>query len=166
MIRPAPRTDAVIDLSLATTAVLTLAAGATYLLDSRVLAPAGLQFLRIAATVLVVALIIVPGMQALRHLAPGLHGRLAPQLSLITVNCTLLGAVLLVGDGAGSLAGALALGLGSGLGFGVVLLLLAGLAGRLSQPAIPGPLRGPGIALLTLGMLALAVLGLSGIAGR
>jgi electron transport complex protein RnfA len=43
-----------------------------------------------------------------------------------------------------------------------VLLLFTGLRPRLEQAPVPASLRGPAIALITLGMMSLAVLGFSG----
>ena len=154
----------VVDLSLATTSVLTLTAGCTWLLDRRVLVPFGLPYLRIVAFILVIAGVVQFGQWVLRKQSAELHARLEPHVSLIATNCTVLGVALLNAGTTHGLAGALALGLGAGLGFSLVLILFAGLRERLGQASVPAALRGPGITLLTLGMLSLAFLGFSGIA--
>ena len=156
--------DAVADLSLATTAVLTLTVGCAWLLNRWVLVPFGLPYLRIISFILVIAGVVQFGQWALRWRSASLRARLGPHVSLISTNCTVLGVALLNVGTAQSLAGALALGLGAGLGFCVVLVLFAGLHERLAQASVPAALRGPGITLITLGMLSLAFLGFSGIA--
>ncbi|MBL8200431.1 MAG: electron transport complex subunit RsxA [Chromatiales bacterium] len=148
------RLDAVRGVSLATTGALTVAGGLSYLLDQWVLAPYGLPYLRII-TFLALSVVSVRGMNLL------LRGP-ASQLPLVTTNCAVLGVTLLAAGTSGSLAGALALGLGAGLGYGVVLLLLAGLRPRLEQAPVPEALRGPALALITVGIMSLAALGFTG----
>lgn len=150
--------DDVKGVSLATTGVLTVTGGLSYLLDHWVLLPYGLPYLRIivflALTVLTV--LTVQGANLLLR-------RPSTQLPLITTNCAVLGVALLTTGETQSLAGAIALGFGAGVGFSLVLLLFAGLGPRLEQPSVPAALRGPAIALITLGMMSLAVLGFSGL---
>jgi len=149
------RLEDVRDVALATTAVLTITAGLCYLLDQWVLVPYGLPYLRIIAF-LALTLLTVQGVNLVFR-------RSGPHLPLITTNCAVLGVALLTAGTSASLAGAVALGFGAGVGFGLVLLLFTGLRPRLEQAPIPAPLRGPAIALITVGMMSLAVLGFSGL---
>jgi electron transport complex protein RnfA len=153
----ATRLEDVPGIALATTGVLTVAAGLCHALDRWLLVPFGLPYLRIV------------GFLALTVLAVGLANlvlrRPGRELPLITTNCAVLGVALLTTGTVDSLAGALALGFGAGLGFSLVLLLFAGLLPRLEQAPLPVPLRGPAIALLTVGMMSLAFLGFSGVGG-
>ncbi|MEO7385558.1 MAG: Rnf-Nqr domain containing protein [Gammaproteobacteria bacterium] len=141
--------------TVAITGVLTVSAGLCHLLDSWVLVPFGLPYLRIIGF-LVITLLAVQA----TALIPG---RRAGTLPLITTNCAVLGVALLTTGTVDSLAAALALGLGAGLGFGLVLLLFTGLLPRLEQSPVPLPLRGPAIALVTAGMMSLAFLGFAGL---
>jgi electron transport complex protein RnfA len=140
--------------SLATTGVLTITAGLSYLLDRWVLVPYELPYLRII-TFLALTVLTVQGANLLLR-------RPSPQLPVITTNCAVLGVALLTAGTSNSFAGAIALGLGAGLGFSLVILLFAGLGPRLEQTPVPAALRGPAITLVTLGMMSLAVLGFSG----
>jgi electron transport complex protein RnfA len=146
--------DEVRSLSLATTGVLTITAGLTYLLDRWVLVPYALPYLRIIAFLALTVLTV--------HAANLVLRRPRTQLPLVTTNCAVLGVALLTSGTSDSLAGAIALGFGAGLGFSLVLLLFAGLNPRLEQAPVPAPLRGPAISLITLGIMSLAVLGFSG----
>jgi len=149
-----PPVGAVRDVSLATTGVLTITAGLTYLVHQWVLVPYGLPYLRII-TFLVLTLLVVQGANLLLR-------RLSAQQPLITTNCAVLGVALLTTGASNSLAGAIALGLGAGLGFSLVLILFTSLRPRLEQAPVPAALRGPAISLITVGMLSLAILGFSG----
>lgn len=140
--------------ALATTGVLTITAGLSYLLDRWVLVPYELPYLRIIAFLALTVLTVQAANLLFR--SPG------SQLPLITTNCAVLGVALLTAGTSRSLAGAIALGFGTGLGFSLVLLLFTGLRPRLEQAPIPTALRGPAIALITVGMMSLAVLGFSG----
>jgi electron transport complex protein RnfA len=127
------------------------------------LVPWGLAYLRIFGLLAVAGLTV----QAVNMLFQG-HGagRLgfdSQRLPLITMNCAVLGVALLTTGTAATLGGAVALGLGAGLGFTVVVVLLASLRLRLLQSSVPLPMRGPAIALVTVGMMSLAMLGFSGL---
>ncbi len=54
-------------------------------------------------------------------------------------------------------------GTGSGLGWLLAILALAGIRQRLNEQKIPPALRGPGIALIISGIMAMAFIGFSGI---
>ncbi len=148
------RLDDVRGVALATTAVLTITAALSYLLDRWVLTPYELPYLRIMGF-LALTLLAVQGVNRVVRLS-GQH------LPLITTNCAVLGVALLTAGTSDSFAGAIALGFGAGVGFSLVLLLFSGLRPRLEQAPVPTALRGPAIALITLGMMSLAVLGFSG----
>ena len=146
--------DDVKGVSLATTGVLTITAGLTYLLEQWVLVPYELPYLRIIGFLALTGLTVQGANLLLR--------RSTTQLPLITINCAVLGVALLTAGASSSLVGAIALGFGAGLGFSLVLLLFSGLRPRLEQAPVPAALRGPAIALITLGMMSLALLGFSG----
>jgi electron transport complex protein RnfA len=148
------RLDEVRGLSLGTTGALTLTAGLSYLLDRWVLVPYGLSYLRIMALLALTLLAVKLVNLMLRQ-----SGQYLP---LITTNCAVLGVALLTAGTSNSFAGAIALGFGAGLGFSLVLFLFTGLRPRLEQAPVPAALRGPAIALVTLGIMSLAVLGFSG----
>ena len=150
----ATRLDDVRGVSFATTAVLTITAALSYLLDRWVLTPYELPYLRIMGF-LGLTLLTVQGVNRVVRQS-GQH------LPLITTNCAVLGVALLTAGTSDSFAGAIALGFGAGVGFSLVLLLFTTLRPRLEQAPLPVALRGPAIALITLGMMSLAVLGFSG----
>ena len=157
------RIDEALATGLATTGALTLTAGLSHLLNQWLLVPFSLPYLRIIA-LLGLAALSVQAVNAILGRRGACHSPATGQhLPLITMNCAVLGVALLTTGTADTLAGAAALGLGAGLGFTVVLVLFASLRPRLLQSPVPAPLRGPAIALVTVGMMSLAFLGFSGL---
>lgn len=150
-------------MSLATAFVLTLAAAGSYLVDSFLLQPFELGYLRIISFILVIAGAVQFTELMVRRLSPLLHQVLGIYLPLITTNCAVLGIALLNARQSDSLLTAMASGLGAGLGFGLVMILFAGLRERLDTAAVPAALQGPAIALLTAGIMSMAFLGFSGL---
>ena len=157
------KTDAAIGMGLATTFVLTLAAGASWAIETLILAPLDLGFLRILALILVIAAIVQFIETALRKLSPGLHRALGIYLPLITTNCAVLGVALLNIQEHHDLAQSLLYGFGSASGFTLVLVIFAGMRERLAQMAVPGPFVGAPIAFVTAGLLSMAFMGFAGL---
>jgi electron transport complex protein RnfA len=157
------RLDGAVGMALATTAVLTVTAGLCHLAEAWLLGPFGLAHLRIVTYILVIASAVQFTEQLLRRAAPLLHRRLGIYLPLITTNCAVLGVALLNAGTPRSFGVALANGFGAGLGFALVLVLFAALRERLVGADVPAPFRGPAIALVTAGLMALAFLGFAGL---
>lgn len=158
------RLDSAAGMALATGLVLTVTAGLTWLIEHYLLQPLDLGFLRIMAFILVIAATVQGTELVVRRTSPLLHRWLGIYLPLITTNCAVLGVALLSAGETHNLPAALAQGVGAGLGFGLVLVVFAGLRERIEDPEVPGPFRGPAIALVTAGMLSMAFLGFAGLA--
>jgi electron transport complex protein RnfA len=157
------RFETALGMSLATTFVLTLAAGGSYLIDTYLLVPLELEYLRLLSFILVIAGAVQFTEMVIRHSSPVLHQVLGLYLPLITTNCAVLGVALLNTRQGGTFLQALAYGIGAGLGFCLVMILFAGLRERLAAADIPGPFRGPAIALVTAGLMSMAFIGFSGL---
>lgn len=144
--------------ALATVLGATIAAVACHLLDSLVLRPNELGFLRIIAF-----LVLTTGAVAIAaRISARLLGQ-APALPLLLINGVVVGMVLLEMRTMHTPWDALATGLGAGLGYSLILVLFAGLQPRLERAAVPAPLRGPAIGLITLGITSMALVGFSGL---
>jgi electron transport complex protein RnfA len=157
------RTETALGMALATTFVLTLAAGLSELISRYVLGPLGLLELRLLCFILVIAGTVQFTELTIRRTSPVLHQALGLYLPLITTNCAVLGVAILVTQQSGSFAAALTYGAGAGLGFCLVMVLFAGLRERLESADVPAAFRGPAIALVTAGLMSLAFAGFSGI---
>ncbi len=156
--------EGAVGMGLATGLVLTTASGLSYLVDHWLLAPFGLEYLRLIAFILVIGAAVQLTELLVRRLSPVLYRVLGLYIPLIASNCAVLGVALLNSTAARSLVAALFYGAGAALGFGLVLAMLGGLRERLEHADVPAPFRGHAIALVTAGIMSLAFLGFSGFA--
>jgi electron transport complex protein RnfA len=143
--------------------VLTLAAGLSYMVETFVLAPLELQYLRTLSFIVVIAAVVQFTEMAVERVSPLLHQVLGIYLPLITTNCAVLGVALLNLQLSHSLLESLAYGFGAAAGFSLVLMLFAGLRERLDRADVPAPFRGAAIALVTAGLMSLAFMGFAGL---
>jgi Na+-translocating ferredoxin:NAD+ oxidoreductase subunit A len=104
-----------------------------------------------------------------RKFSPKLHKSFGVFLPLITTNCAILFACLIImrhlQDPAQlwGLGQALTLALGGGAGFTLAICLMAGIREELELCDVPKPLRGAGITLIVAGIIAMAVMGFAGV---
>lgn len=153
--------------------VITLATLVTYLLNTWLLVPLELEFLQTIAFILVIAALVQVVEIVLKKISPALYQALGIYLPLITTNCTVLGVAIVVVTKEFTFGGAAhALGLGeallyafaTALGYGLAMVIFAGLREHLELSSVPKSFRGIPIALITVGILAMAFMGFSGIA--
>lgn len=78
-------------MGLATTFVLTLASVCSYLVESYILAPLGLEYLRTMSFILVIAVVVQFTEMVVHKTSPTLYRLLGIFLPLITTNCAVLG---------------------------------------------------------------------------
>jgi len=153
--------------------VITLATVVTYLLNRYLLVPFGLEFLQTIAFILVIAALVQMVEIVLKKISPSLYQALGIFLPLITTNCAVLGVAITVvskefafGGGAPhmlNLGEAVVYALATSLGYGLAMCLFAGLREHLAGNDVPKAFRGLPIALITVGIMAMAFLGFSGI---
>ncbi len=106
-----------------------------------------------------------------RRFHPPLYKAFGVYLPLITTNCAILFACLMImshlttSDPAKfwGLHEALTYAIGGGIGFTIAISLMAGIREELDLCDVPKPLKGAGIALLVSGILAMAFMGFAGI---
>jgi electron transport complex protein RnfA len=150
-------------MGLATTFVLTLSSVCSYLTDTYLLAPLGLEYLRTITFILVIAAVVQFTEMVIHKTSPVLYQVLGIFLPLITTNCAVLGVALLnVKQEYGFLQSAF-YGFGASVGFSLVLILFASMRERILTADVPLSFRGPPIALITAGLMALAFMGFTGL---
>lgn len=155
--------ETAIGMGLATTFVLTLSSVSSYLVDTWLLEPLDLQYLRTLSFILVIAAIVGFTEMAIRKSSPILHNVLGIYLPLITTNCAVLGVALLnVQKQHGFIESAL-YGMGGALGFTLVMVMFASIRERLVVADIPQIFKGNAIGLVTAGLMALSFMGFSGL---
>lgn len=150
-------------MGLATTFVLTLSSVCSYLANTYLLAPLGLEYLRTITFILVIAAVVQFTEMVIHKTSPVLYQVLGIFLPLITTNCAVLGVALLnVKQEYGFLQSAF-YGFGAAVGFSMVLVLFAAMRERITASDVPLSFRGPPIALVTAGLMALAFMGFTGL---
>ena len=103
-----------------------------------------------------------------RKFFPPLYKSFGVFLPLITTNCAILFACLEImkavpdPEKQWGVVEALTLAIGGGLGFTLAITLMAGIREELDLCDVPKALKGPGIALLVAGIMAMAFLGFTG----
>jgi electron transport complex protein RnfA len=88
------------------------------------------------------------------------HDWLEPFVPLMTVNCTLLGVVLLVMLQPKGAVSVFLGGLGLAVGYGIFLIVFSQIRERLAATAVPRAFRDAPIALLSIAIIGMAMLGL------
>lgn len=154
--------ETAIGMGVATTFVLTLSAGTSYLIDRYLLQAFDLPYLRTLSFIVVIAAIVQFTERVIEKNSPVLHRVLGIYLPLITTNCAVLGVPLLNVGMDHDLVQSLLFGFGSSLGFTLVLVLFAGLRERLDGADVPVAFRGTAIAMVTAGFMSLAFMGFAG----
>ena len=149
-------------MGLATAFVLTLASGASYLINKYLLGPE-LAYLTTLSFIVVIAAIVQLTEMAIRKLSPVLYHVLGIYLPLITTNCAVLGIPLLNVQEKHGFVESLLFGLGGALGFSLVLTMFGALRERLEGADVPAPFRGSAIAMITAGLMSLGFMGFAGL---
>jgi electron transport complex protein RnfA len=158
--------DGALGMGMATTFVLTLTTAVTWMLEHWLLAPLGIQYLRILAFILTIAAVVQFTEMVIRKVAPALYQVLGIYLPLITTNCAVLGIALLNAQEKNSFMHSLLYGFGSAVGFTLVMLLFTGLRVRLALAQVPPAFSGAPIGFVVAGLLSLAFMGFAGLAGH
>lgn len=147
----------------ATTFVLTLATGASFVIDHYLLTPFDLDYLRTIAFIVTIAAIVQLTEMVIAKTSPVLQQTLGIYLPLITTNCAVLGVPLLNISHNYHFVESLLFGMGSAVGFAVILVLFAALRERIEGANVPQYFKGSAIAMITAGLMALAFMGFAGL---
>ena len=139
-----------------------------YLLRDGALAWAGLghldfSFLGLISYIGVIAAMVQILEMVLKRFSPALFNALGIFLPLLTVNCAILGASLFMVQSDYTFTESAAYGVGVGLGWAVAIVGLAGLREKMRYSDVPDGLEGLGITFITVGIMSLAFMGISGI---
>ncbi|HNX41083.1 MAG TPA: RnfABCDGE type electron transport complex subunit A [Candidatus Aminicenantes bacterium] len=152
-----------VSMGMAVTFVMVLTAVVCWPIYFLVLVPAHLEFLQTLTFILVVACLVQFVEMFIKKTSIALYDALGIYLPLITTNCAILGFALIAVTRNYSYLETIVYGVGSGLGYTLAMVLMAGVRGKLETADIPKPLQGPGIVLITAGIMALAFMGFAGL---
>lgn len=139
-----------------------------YLLREGALSWAGfpdvdLSFLGYLSYIGVIAAMVQILEMVLDRYVPVLYNALGVFLPLITVNCAILGASLIMIESDQTLAESAVFGLGAGVGWALAIAALAGVREKLKYSDVPEGLRGLGITFISVGLLSLCFMSFGGI---
>ncbi len=155
--------ETAIGMGLATTFVMTLATISSWLINTFILVPLDLLYLRTMAFILIIAVVVQFTEMVVRKTSPALYRLLGIFLPLITTNCAVLGVALLSINLNHSFLQSALYGFSAALGFSLVMVLFASIRERLVVANVPAPFKGNAIALVTAGLMSLAFMGFSGL---
>ena len=153
--------EASIGMGAATTFVLTVASGASYLVNHYLLGPE-LSYLTTLSFIVVIAGIVQFTEMVIRKTSPVLYQVLGIYLPLITTNCAVLGIPLLNVQAKHNFMESLFFGFGGAVGFTLVMVLFAGMRERMEGADVPAIFKGSAIAMITAGLMSLSFMGFSG----
>ena len=154
----------------AVTFVMALSAVVTWLIQTYVLVPLGIEYMQTIVFILVIAALVQMVEIVLKKVSPSLYQALGVFLPLITTNCCILGVAILVAQGTYNTQGleanlltGVVYAIATAFGFALALVIFAGIREHLSLMNIPRGMQGMAIALVTAGLLAMAFMGFSGV---
>jgi len=150
-------------MGLATAFVLTLSSVTAWLVDTFILTPLEIGYLRTIAFILVIAAMVQFTETLIHKTSPLLYQVLGIFLPLITTNCAVLGVALLNLQEQRTFVESALYGFGAAIGFSLVLALFAVLRERVDVADVPAPFQGSAIALITAGLMSLAFMGFAGL---
>ena len=139
-----------------------------YLLKDGALTWAGfpevdLSFLGLLSYIGVIAAMVQILEMVLDKYVPVLYNALGVFLPLITVNCAILGASLLMIEQDQTFTESVVYGLGAGVGWALAIVALAGVREKLKYSDVPEGLWGLGITFISVGLISLCFMSFGGI---
>ena len=166
-------------LGLAVTFVLVITEPINYLLQVYVLGPdclvkgVDLSYLSFILFIAIIAGIVQLVEMAVEKFSPSLYAALGIFLPLIAVNCAIMGASLFMqqriklpidnAQAISSIGDSIAYAIGSGLGWTLAIVMFGAIRATMEYCDIPKPLQGMGIAFITVGLMAMAMMCFSGL---
>ncbi|WDN90266.1 Na+-translocating ferredoxin:NAD+ oxidoreductase subunit A [Desulfosarcina sp. BuS5] len=154
--------ETAIGMGMAVIFVLVMAGIITWMTETFILKPYGLEYLRTISFILVIASLVQFVEMFLKKSIPGLYAGLGIFLPLITTNCAVMGVCLINIKEEYSFLPALVASFAYAVGFGLALVLFAGIRERILLARVPKPLMDTSIALVTAGILSLTFFAFKG----
>ncbi|AOW78131.1 electron transport complex subunit A [Colwellia sp. PAMC 20917] len=157
------RTETAIGMSFATTFVMTIASLLSYIVNTYILTPLGLEYLTTMMFILVIAVVVQFTEMVVHKTSANLYRLLGIFLPLITTNCAVLGVALLNIYEQHNFLESIVYGFGAAVGFSLVLIMFSAMREKLANADIPKPFKGSAIAMITAGLMSLAFMGFTGL---
>ncbi|TVQ23627.1 MAG: NADH:ubiquinone reductase (Na(+)-transporting) subunit E [Spirochaetaceae bacterium] len=148
-------------LGLAVVVVLTVTTGVNWAV-LQLLQALGLVYLRFIVFIIVIAAVVQMLEMIIDRVSQTLYMNLGIFLPLITVNCAILGVSLFMEIRDYSFIQSIVFGFGSGLGWWLAIMALSAIRKKVDKAPVPAGLKGAGITMITIGFMAMAFIGFSG----
>ncbi len=149
-------------LGVAVTAVLVITVAASWAVLKYLLLPFGLEYLSFIVFIIVIAAVVQVLEMIIERVSPALYMTLGIFLPLITVNCAIMGAVLFMQIRNYDFLQSVGFALGSGLGWWMAIMALSAMRQKYDKAPGPAGRQGTGITFITIGFMAMAFIGFSG----
>jgi len=149
-------------LGLAVTLTLTVTTALNWLVYKYLIIPLGLEYLTYIVFIIVIAAVVQVLEMLIERFSSNLYMALGIFLLLITVNCAIFGVALFMQLRNYDFIQSVFFGAGSGLGWWLAIVTLAAIRKKVDAAPVPPALKGPGITLITIGFMAMAFIGFSG----
>lgn len=148
-------------LGLAVTVVLTVTTAVNWLV-LQMLISLDLVYLRYIVFIIVIAAVVQMLEMIIDRVSQTLYMNLGIFLPLITVNCAILGVSLFMEIRDYDFWQSVIFGFGSGLGWWLAIMALSAIRKKVEKAPVPAGLKGAGITMITIGFMAMAFIGFSG----
>jgi Na+-transporting NADH:ubiquinone oxidoreductase subunit E len=149
-------------LGLAVTLVMGLCAAVCWAVLYFAIVPLRIEYLSFIIFIIVIAAVVQVLEMAIDRFSPALYLSLGIFLPLITVNCAVLGAILFMQIRSYDFVQSVIFGAGSGAGWWLAIMLLSAIRKKVDKNPVPAGLQGTGITMITIGFMAMAFIGFSG----
>ena len=156
--------ETAVGMAMAVVFVLVMAGVLTWMVNTYLLKPFEVEFLRTVAFIIVIASLVPFVEMFLKKSIPALYAGLGIFLPLITTNCAVMGVALILNKEEYDFVHALVASTAYAVGFGLALVLFAGVRERILLARVPKPLQDTAIGLVMAGMMSLAFFAFKGMA--
>ena len=143
--------------------VMILTMAINYAIYHFLVLPLGVEYIQYIIYIIVIAASVQVIEMAMDRFLPDLYLKLGSFLPLITVNCAILGITLFMVIRQYTFLQAMLFAAGSGLGWWLAISALAAIREKMARSHLQRGLAGPGSAVISTGLMALAFIGLSGV---
>jgi len=149
-------------LGMAVIFVLFITSILNWLIAHYILIPFDLMYLKFIVYILTIAATVQLLEMIIDRYSPELYMNLGIFLPLITVNCAILGVILLVDVRSYNLIQTIVFSFGSGLGWWLAIMALAAIRKKTDKAPVPNGLQGAALTFIIIGIMAMAFTGFSG----
>lgn len=144
--------------------VVTLSSIITWIVQTYILEPLGIEYLQTVVFILVIASLVQMVEIVMKKSMPSLYDALGVFLPLITTNCVVLGVAIKNIDASYNLLETIVNSAAAAVGFMIALVILASIRERIVDNDLPEAFKGGPITLIILGLMSIAFMGFAGLA--